>query len=147
MQSQKYSHKRHIQGCLNVIADSLSRKEKVIQTELYLHSSNFQSDLQSLPQTNGKHVCHQNESQTSTLCLTSSRCKCTEHSYIEHLMRGSERLCLFSCSSHSKSHSKMNTYKCKMILVAQGGPGMHRFWDVVHLSTKLPFNFLTGLIY
>ena len=28
---------RHIQGCLNVIADSLSRKDKIIQTEWSLH--------------------------------------------------------------------------------------------------------------
>ena len=67
-------------------------------------SSNIQSDLQSLTQTNGRHVCHQSESQTSTLCITSPRCKCTEHRCIEHLLVGSGRLCLLSCSSHSNSH-------------------------------------------
>ena len=33
---------RHIQGCLNVIADSLSRRDKVIQTEWSLHPKIFQ---------------------------------------------------------------------------------------------------------
>ena len=33
---------------------------------------------------------------------------------------------------------KMNTYRCKMIVVAPGWPGMHWFWDLVNLSTKLP---------
>ena len=32
---------RHIQGCLNVIADSLSRKDKIIQTEWSLHPQIF----------------------------------------------------------------------------------------------------------
>ena len=45
-------------------------------------------------------------SQTSNLCITSPRCKCTEHRCIEHLLGGSGWLCLLSCSSHSKSHSE-----------------------------------------
>ena len=32
---------RHIQGCLNVIADSLSRKDKIVQTEWSLHPQIF----------------------------------------------------------------------------------------------------------
>ena len=69
-------------------------------------SSNVQLNLQSLAQTNGGHVCHQIESQTTNLCLTSPRCKCNEHSCIEHLLGGSGRLCLLSCSSHTKSHTE-----------------------------------------
>ena len=100
--------------------------------------SNIQSDLQNLAQTNGRHIYYQNESKTSTLCLTSPRCKCTEHRCIEHLLGGSGWLCLLSCSSHSKCHSKMNTYRCKMIVVAPGWPRMHWFWYLVNLSTKPP---------
>ena len=33
---------------------------------------------------------------------------------------------------------KMNTYRCKMIVVASGWPRMHWFWDLVNLSTKPP---------
>ena len=33
---------------------------------------------------------------------------------------------------------KMNTYRCKMIVVAPGWPRMHWFWDLVNLSTKPP---------
>ena len=73
---------KHIQGCLNVTADILSRKEKVIQTDWSLHP------------------------QTSTLCFTSPRCSCTEHRWIEHLVGGTGWLYLLSCSTHSKSHSK-----------------------------------------
>ena len=96
---------RHIQGCLIVIADSLSRKDKIIQTEWSLHPQIF-SLFASLAQTNGGHVCHQIESQTTNLCLTSPRCKCYEHRCIEHLLGVSGRLCLLSCSTHTKSHTE-----------------------------------------
>ena len=97
---------KHIQGCLNVIADSLSRKDKIIQTEWSLHPQIFSLIWQSLAQTNGGHVCHQIESQTTNLCLTSPRCKCYEHRCIEHLLGGSGRLCLLFCSTHTKSHTE-----------------------------------------
>ena len=41
---------------------------------------------------------------------------------------------------------KMNTYRCRMIVVAPGWPRVHWFWDLVSLSTKPHYNFLTGLI-
>ena len=44
----------HIQGCVNVIADSLSRRKKIIQTEWSLHPKKFSEDLPNLVQTNGK---------------------------------------------------------------------------------------------
>ena len=69
-------------------------------------SSNIQSNLQNLAHTNGRHVCHQFESQATNLCLTSPRCKCYEHRCIEHLLGGSGRLCLLSCSSHTKGHTE-----------------------------------------
>ena len=62
--------------------------------------------MQSLAHTNGGHVCHQVESQATNLCLTSPRCKCYEHRCIEHLLGGSGRLCLLSCSSHTKGHTE-----------------------------------------
>ena len=68
-------------------------------------SSNIQLNLHSLAQTNGGHVCYQIESQTTNLCLTSPRCKCCEHRCFEHLLGGSGRLCLLSCSTHTKSHT------------------------------------------
>ena len=97
-----------IQGCLNVIADSLSRKDQIIQTEWSLHPQIFSLIWQSLAQTNGGHVCHQIESQTTNLCLTGPRCKCYEvqHRCIEHLLGGSGRLYLLSCSTHTKSHTE-----------------------------------------
>ena len=96
---------RHIQGCLNVIADSLQERQNN-SDRMVSSSSNIQSNLQSLAHTNGGHVCHQIESQATNLCLTSPRCKCYEHRCIELLLGGSGRLCLLSCSTHTKSHTE-----------------------------------------
>ena len=41
---------------------------------------------------------------------------------------------------------KMSTYRCKMIVVAPGWPGMHWFWDLVNLSTNPHYNYFNGLI-
>ena len=42
LQTSKHCHRaRHIQGCLNVTADSFSRKDKIIQTEWSLHPQIF----------------------------------------------------------------------------------------------------------
>ena len=93
---------RHIQGCLNVIADSLSRKDKIIQTEWSLHPQIF--SLICI-------VWHKPMFATKLnlklpICLTSPRFKCCEHRCFEHLLGGSGRLCLLSCNSHTKGHSE-----------------------------------------
>ena len=101
-------------------------------------SSNIQPNLQSLAQTNGGHVCHQIESQTTNLCLTSPRCKCYEHRCTEHLLGGSGRLCLLSCSTHTKSHTGNEHLQVQddssSTRVAQNA----LVWDLVNLSTKPP---------
>ena len=61
-----------------------------------------------------------------------------QHGCIEYLVGGSRRLCLLSCSTHSKSHSKMKIYRCKMFVVPPEWAMMHWFWDLVNLSTKPP---------
>ena len=107
LQSLKHTHKSQTYSGLSQCHSRQSLQEGQNNTDRVVSSSsNIHSNLQSLAHTNGRHVCHQNESQTSTLCLTSSRCKCTEHRCIEHLLGGSGRLCLLSCSAHIKGHSE-----------------------------------------
>ena len=107
LQSSKYTHKSQTYSGLPQCHSRQPLQKGQNNTDIVVSpSSNIESDLQSLAQTNGRHVCHQNESQTSALCVTSPRCKCTEHRCIEHLLGGSGWLCLLSCSSHSKSHSE-----------------------------------------
>ena len=79
-----------------------------------LTSSNVQSNLQTLAQDSGKHVCHQIDPQTAALCLTSPRCQGTEHRCIEHLVGGSGRLCLFPVALIPKVIQKLNTCRSRV---------------------------------
>ena len=106
LQSSKHTHKSQTHSGLPQCHSRQSLQEgQNNSNRMVSSSSNIQPNLQSLAQTNGGHVCHQIESQTTNLCLTSPRCKCYEHRCIEHL-GGSGRLCLLSCSSHTKSHTE-----------------------------------------
>ena len=96
LQSSKHTLKSQTHSGLPQCHSRHSLQEgQIIQREWSLHSQIFSLVWQSLAQTNGGHVCHQIESQTTNLCLTSPRCKCYEHRCIEYLLGGSGRLCLF----------------------------------------------------
>ena len=88
---------RHVPGSLNVIADSLSRMDKVIQTEWSLQ--HIQQNLQSLAHTNGRPVCNSSKYQTSNLCISCPRQKGLENRCIEYLSGRPRQLCLLP-SSH-----------------------------------------------
>ena len=90
---------RHVPGSLNVIADSLSRRDKVIQTEWSPSPTDIQLNLQSLAHTNGKLVRNASKSQTSNLCIFCPSQKNLENRCIEYLLGRPRRLCLLS-SSH-----------------------------------------------
>ena len=107
LQSSKHTHKSQTHSGLPQCHSRQSLQERQNNSDrMVSSSSNVQSNLQSLAHSNGGHVCHQIESQTTNLCLTSPRCKCYEHRCIEHLLGGSGRLCLLSCSSHTKGHTE-----------------------------------------
>ena len=90
----------------------------MIQTGWSLHLKMFHLICNSLAKTNGRDVCHQNESRTSTLCLPVPDANSLDIDAFEHLVGGSRRLCLLSCSTHSKSHSTSEHLQVQMIVVA-----------------------------
>ena len=107
LQSSKHTHQSQTHSGLPQCHSRQSLQERQNNSDrMVSSSSNIQSNLQSLAHTNGGQVCHQIESQATNLCLTSPRCKCYEHRCIEHLLGGSGRLCLLSCSSHTKGHTE-----------------------------------------
>ena len=59
-------------------------------------------NLQDLVQTPRRHVCDQIQSQTSSIHIPCPRSSSNGGRCIEHLMGGSGRLCLLSCSSSAK---------------------------------------------
>ena len=77
---------RHIQGCLNVMADLLSRSNKVQSTELSLHLHVFKQICQKRF-TPHVDLCHSSEPQTSTVCVSYPRPKCLGHRNSPRLAR------------------------------------------------------------
>ena len=92
---------RDIQGCLNVMTVSLSRKDKIIQTGWSLHLKMFhlicivwQIPMVEMFATNMNHKL--------PFYVASPGCKYSEHRCIKHLVGGSGLLGLLSCTTHSK---------------------------------------------
>ena len=87
---------RHILGCLNVIANLLSRSNQVQSTEWSLHLQGFNRSVSS----------GSPEPQSSTICVSSPRPKCLGHRCSEHELVGSHCLCLPFHSSPSQGDPK-----------------------------------------
>ena len=52
--------------------------------------------------------------------------------------------CLPSDGSPSRVIQKIRQYKCLIIIIAPGWPGMPWFWDLVKLSTEIPLQLLVS---
>ena len=90
---------RHIPGCLNVMADLLSRSNQVQSTEWSLHPQVFKQICQKWFTPHGRFICHSPEPQTSTVRISCPRPKGLGHRCSEHKLDGSHCLCLPSNGS------------------------------------------------
>ena len=79
---------RHIPGCLNVIADKLSRQGQIIQTEWSLHQEVFDLLVQIW------HVCNKVQLQTSPLRVSSAGPQCLGSGCSYSLLGGPGHVCL-----------------------------------------------------
>ena len=84
---------RHIPGCLNVMANLLSRSNQVQSTEWSLHLQVFK------------------QPQTATVHVSSPRPKCLEHKCSKHKLLRSHSLCFPSNGSPSQGDPKNYTNK------------------------------------
>ena len=64
---------RHISGHLNVLADQLSRRHQVLNTEWTLAQPVLTHLWHLLGSTTRGHVCHSQQRQTTRVCLSTSR--------------------------------------------------------------------------
>ena len=101
-------------------------------------SSGLSRNLPSLAQANGGSFCHQLECQTANLRISCPRRQGLADRCIEHLLGGSGRLCFLSSGHPAPVVQKMVTYRCRVIVIAPGWPGMPWFWDLVELSARIP---------
>ena len=118
---------RHIQGCLNVIEDTLSCRDKIIQTEWSLHPKIFLMICQiwHRPMVDMFATKMNNKLPLAVDALNISWEALDGYAYCPIALI-------------PKMIQKMRTYTCQMIVVASGWPGMSLFWDLIELSTKPP---------
>ena len=129
---------RNIPGCLNVMADLLSRSNQVQSTEWLLHPQVFKQISQKwfTPHVDlfATHLNHK-------LPLYVSPIPDPKAWDIDALNIDWTGLTAYAYPPTALLHrviQKIRQCNCLIILIAPGWPGMPRFWDLVQLSTEIP---------
>ena len=129
---------RHIPGCLNVMADLLSRSNRVQSTEWSLHPQVFKQISRKwfTPHVDlfATHLNHK-------LPLYVSPVPDPKAWDIDALNIDWTGLTAYAYPPTALLHrviQKIRQCKCLIILIAPGCPGMPWFWDLVQLSTEIP---------
>ena len=129
---------RHIPGCLNVMADLLSRSNQVQSTEWSLHLQVFKQICQKwfTPHVDlfATHLNHK-------LSLYVSPIPDPKAWDIDALNINWTNLTAYAYHPTALLHKVIQKIKqchCLIIVIAPGWPGMPWFWDLVQLSTEIP---------
>ena len=129
---------RHIPGCLNVMADLLSRSNQVQSTEWSLHPQVFKQICRKwfTPHVDlfATHLNHK-------LPLYVSPIPDPRAWNIDALNINWTNLTAYAYPSTALLHKVIQKIKqchCLIIVIAPGWPGMPWFWDLVQLSTEIP---------
>ena len=129
---------RHIPGCLNVMADLLSRSNQVQSTEWSLHPQVFKQICQTwfTPHVDlfATHLNHK-------LPLYVSPIPDQKAWDMDALNKNWTGLTTYAYPPMALLHrviQKIRQCPCLIILIAPGWPGMPWFWDLVQLSTEIP---------
>ena len=129
---------RHIPGCLNVMADLLSRTNQVQSTEWSLHPQVFKQICQKwfTPHVDlfATHLNHK-------LPLYVSPVPDPKAWDIDALNINWTGLTAYAYPPTALLHrviQKIRQCHCLIIVIAPGWPGMPWFWDLVQLSTEIP---------
>ena len=129
---------RHIPGCLNVMADLLSRSNQVQSTEWSLHLQVFKQICQKwfTPHVDlfATHLNHK-------LPLYVSPVPDPKPWDIDALNINWTNLTAYAYPPTALLHKVIQKIKqchCLIIVIAPGWPGMPWFWDLVQLSTEIP---------
>ena len=129
---------RHIPGCLNVMADLLSRSNQVQSTEWSLHPQVFKQICQKwfTPHVDlfATHLNHK-------LPLYVSPVPDPKAWDIDALNINWMSVTAYAYPPTALLHKVIQKIKqchCLIIVIAPGWPGMPWFWDLVQLSTEIP---------
>ena len=129
---------RHIPGCLNVMADLLSRSNQVQSTEWSLHPQVFKQICQKwfTPHVDlfATHLNHKLPRYVSPIPDP----KALDIDALNINWTGLTAYAYPPTALLHKVIQKIRQYNCLIILIAPGWPGMPWFWDLVQLSTEIP---------
>ena len=135
---------RHIPGCLNVMADLLSRSNQVQSTEWSLHPQVFRQICQKwfTPHVDlfATHLNHK-------LPLYVSPVPKPKAWDIDALNINWMGLTAYAYPPTALLHrviQKIRQCHCLIIVIAPGWPGIPWFWDQVQLSTEIPLQLLVS---
>ena len=129
---------RHIPGNLNVIADSLSRRDKAIQTEWSLHPQIFQEICQVWHKPVVDLFATSLNSKLPTYVSPVPDDKAWQIDALNISWEALDAYAFCPVAILPQLVQKMITYRCRVIVIAPGWPGMPWFWDLVELSVKIP---------
>ena len=135
---------RHIPGCLNVMADLLSRSNQVQSTEWSVHPQGFK-DLLEVVHTSCRLIRYSPEPQTSTLRISCPRPKGLGHRCSKLNWTNLSAYAYPPTALLHKVIQKIKQCHCLIIAIAPGWPGMPLFWDLVQLSTEIPLQLLVSM--
>ena len=97
---------RHIPGCLNVMADLLSRSNQVQSDRMVTSSTGVQTDLPKVVHSPRGPFCHSSEPQAPSVRVSYPRPPGLGHRCSKHRLDGSHCLCLPSNGSPSQGDPK-----------------------------------------
>ena len=130
---------RHVPGSLNVIADSLSRRDKVIQTEWSLHQQIFNQICRvwHTPMVD-LFATHLNHKLPIYVSPVPDKKAWEIVDALNICWEGLDGYVFCPVAILPQVIQKIITYPCRMIVLAPGWPGMPWFWDLVDLLTRVP---------
>ena len=127
---------RHIAGNLNVIADSLSRRDKAIQTEWSLHPQVFQKICQVWHKPMVDLFATNLNAKLPTYVSPVPDDKAWQIDALNISWEALDAYAFCPVAILPQLVQKMVTYRCRVIVIAPGWPGMPWFWDLVELQPR-----------
>ena len=129
---------RDIPGNLNVIADFLSRRGKAIQTEWSLHPLVFQEICQVWHKPMVDLFATSLNAKLPIYVSPVPDDKAWQIDALNIFWEALDAYAFCPVAILPQLVNKMITYRCRVIVIAPGWPGMPWFWDLVELSTRIP---------
>ena len=129
---------RHIPGCLNVLADSLSRSKQIQSTEWSLHPQVVKQLCQKwfTPHLDLFATRHNHKFPVFVSPVPDPQAWSVDALHLDWT-----NLLAYAYPPTAllpQVVSKLYRFPCQLILIAPGWPGMNWFWDLINLSLDVP---------